>query len=72
MRAQLGRQDGGAEIFKETALGNDVANVGKIVKRAVAGLSNSAAMQGSAEFLAPLIETRPLSLRPPLIRNLSR
>jgi hypothetical protein len=30
-----------------------------------------AAMQGSAEFFAPLIETRPRSGRPPLMRNLS-
>jgi hypothetical protein len=28
-------------------------------------------MQGSAEFLAPLMEMRPLSARPPLMRNLS-
>jgi hypothetical protein len=30
-----------------------------------------AAMHGSAEFLAPLMVTRPLKGRPPLMRNLS-
>ncbi len=37
----------------------------------VSGVSSAAAMQGSAEFLAPLIETLPWSGRPPEIRNLS-
>src|SRR5690242_1479734 len=37
----------------------------------VSGVSSAAAMHGSAEFLAPLMETRPCSGRPPEIRNLS-
>jgi hypothetical protein len=31
----------------------------------------AAAMHGSAEFFAPLIWTRPLKGRPPVMRNLS-
>jgi hypothetical protein len=37
----------------------------------ITGVSNAAAMQGSAEFFAPLIETLPLIGRPPTILNLS-
>ena len=69
--SQFGRQHSSAKVFKQTTLRNDVANVRKIVQRNGSGLSNAAAMQGKAEFLAPLIETRPFSARPPVMRNLS-
>ena len=37
----------------------------------VSDVSRAAAIQGSAEFFAPLIETRPRKGFPPVIRNLS-
>src|ERR1044072_6377892 len=44
---------------------------GRLCRITVSPLSNAAAMQGKAEFFAPLIETRPRNSRPPVMRNLS-
>src|SRR5919107_2003367 len=44
---------------------------GTLCSVTVSADSIAAAMQGSAEFFAPLTWTRPLSARPPVILNLS-
>src|SRR5262245_3712106 len=44
---------------------------GRLCRVIVSGVSRAAAMQGSAEFLAPLTRTRPSRGLPPTILNLS-
>ena len=59
VRSELRCQDRGADVFKQTSLRDDVANVRNVVQRDGSDVSKAAAMHGSAEFLAPLIETLP-------------
>jgi len=57
--AKLRRQHMRADVFQQTPLRDDVAYVREVVERDRFRRQDRRRMHGSAEFLAPLIATRP-------------